>query len=107
MFTFWNYYVLKLLRLETITLSDATLSDINIVLFYVLSQYGQRYCMSYLNLNFGNVQSTYKIFPVQCYRPYPKNYSSLDTIPLKKLITKIVLRRSPKVTGMTGALCGW
>jgi hypothetical protein len=29
MFTFWNYYILKLLRLETITLSDATLSDIN------------------------------------------------------------------------------
>jgi hypothetical protein len=38
-FTFWNYYVLKLLRLETITFSDATLSDINIVLCYVLSQY--------------------------------------------------------------------
>ena len=35
----WNYYVLKLLRLETITFSDATLSDINIVLCYVLSQY--------------------------------------------------------------------
>ena len=33
MFTFWNYYVLKLLRLETITFSDATLSDINVVLF--------------------------------------------------------------------------
>ncbi len=29
MFTFWNYYILKLLRLETISLSDATLSDIN------------------------------------------------------------------------------
>jgi hypothetical protein len=38
MFTFWNYYVLKLLRLETITFSDATLSDINVVLCYVLSQ---------------------------------------------------------------------
>jgi hypothetical protein len=31
MFTFWNHYVLKLLRLETITFSDATLSDINVV----------------------------------------------------------------------------
>jgi hypothetical protein len=39
MFTFWNYYVLKLLHLETITISDATLNDINIVLCYVLSQY--------------------------------------------------------------------
>ncbi len=39
MFTFLNYYVLKLLRLETIMFSDATLSDINIVLCYVLSQY--------------------------------------------------------------------
>ncbi len=38
-FTFWNCYVLKLLRLETITFSDATLSDINLVLCYVLSQY--------------------------------------------------------------------
>ncbi len=38
-FTFWNYYVLKLLRLETIKFSDATLSDINIVLCYVLSKY--------------------------------------------------------------------
>ncbi len=39
MFTFWNSYVMKLLRLETITFSDAMLSDINIVLCYVLSQY--------------------------------------------------------------------
>ncbi len=28
---FWNNYVLKLLRLETITFSDATLSDKNVV----------------------------------------------------------------------------
>ncbi len=39
LFTFWSYYVLKLLRLETLTFSDATLSDINVVLSYVLSQY--------------------------------------------------------------------
>ncbi len=38
MFTFWKYYILKLLRLETITLSDAMLSDINVVLCYVLLQ---------------------------------------------------------------------
>ncbi len=38
-FTFWNYYVLKLLRLETITFREATLSDINGVLCSVLSQY--------------------------------------------------------------------
>jgi hypothetical protein len=43
MFTFWNYYVLKLLRLEIIMFSDAALSDINIVLCYVLSQYQQIY----------------------------------------------------------------
>ncbi len=42
LFTFWNYYVLKLLRLETITFSDAMLSDINVVLWYVLSQYPSR-----------------------------------------------------------------
>ena len=40
-FTFCNYYVLKLLRLETIMFSDAMLSDINVVLRYVLSQYLQ------------------------------------------------------------------
>ncbi len=40
-FTFWNYNVLKLLRLESITFTDATLSDINFVLCYVLSQYQQ------------------------------------------------------------------
>jgi hypothetical protein len=34
-----DYYVLKLLHLETITFSDATLSDINAVLCYVLSKY--------------------------------------------------------------------
>jgi hypothetical protein len=41
MFTFWNYYFLKLelLRLETLTFSDAALSDINVVLCYVLLQY--------------------------------------------------------------------
>jgi hypothetical protein len=39
MFTFWNYYVLKLLRLETIMFSDAMLSDLNVVLCYVLSQW--------------------------------------------------------------------
>jgi hypothetical protein len=38
-FTFWNYYVLKLLCLETITFSDDMLSDINVVLCYILSQY--------------------------------------------------------------------
>ncbi len=38
-FTFWNSYVLKLLRLETLTFSDVTLSDINVVWCYVLSQY--------------------------------------------------------------------
>ncbi len=38
-FTFCNYYILKLLHCETITFSDATLSNINVVLRYVLSQY--------------------------------------------------------------------
>jgi hypothetical protein len=38
-FLFWNYYVLKLLRLKNVTFSDATLSDINVVLCYVFSQY--------------------------------------------------------------------
>jgi hypothetical protein len=36
---FFDVYVLELLRFETITSSDATLSDINVVLCYVLSQY--------------------------------------------------------------------
>jgi hypothetical protein len=36
---FWNYYVLKPIRLETITFSDAKLIDIKIVLCYVLSPY--------------------------------------------------------------------
>jgi hypothetical protein len=35
MFTFWNYFVLKLLRLETFTFSDATLNNLNVVLYYV------------------------------------------------------------------------
>jgi hypothetical protein len=39
-FTFWNFYVLKFLRLETITFSDATLSDINIVLRFVAVPHG-------------------------------------------------------------------
>jgi hypothetical protein len=47
MFMFWKYYVLKLLRLETLTFIDATLSDINIVLCYVLSQYRLRYKVCY------------------------------------------------------------
>jgi hypothetical protein len=29
--TFWNSYILKLLRLETLTFSVVTLSDINVV----------------------------------------------------------------------------
>jgi hypothetical protein len=37
-FTCWNYYVLKLLCLETITFNDASLSDVNVVCYYVLSQ---------------------------------------------------------------------
>jgi hypothetical protein len=40
---FWNSYVLKLLRLETLTFCDVMLSDINVVRCYVLSQY--RLCM--------------------------------------------------------------
>jgi hypothetical protein len=39
MLTFWNCYILKLLRFETFTFSDATLSDIYVVLCYFLSQY--------------------------------------------------------------------
>ncbi len=38
-FTFENSYILKLLRLETLMFSDVTLSDINVVWCYVLSQY--------------------------------------------------------------------
>ena len=41
-FTFWNSYVLKLLRLKTITFCDSTLSDIYVVWCYVLSQYWLR-----------------------------------------------------------------
>jgi hypothetical protein len=37
--SFFDVYVLKLLRLETFTFSDAMLSDINVVLCYVLSLY--------------------------------------------------------------------
>ncbi len=40
--TFCDVYVLELLRFETITFSDATLSDINVALCYVLSQYHPR-----------------------------------------------------------------
>ncbi len=36
---FWNPYVKKLLHLEIITYSDATLSDINVVFCYVFLQY--------------------------------------------------------------------
>jgi hypothetical protein len=42
-FTFRNSYVLELLRLETLTFSDVTLSDINVVGCYVLSQYRYGY----------------------------------------------------------------
>ncbi len=38
-FTLWSYYIVKLLCLEIITFSDATLSDINIVLCDIFSQY--------------------------------------------------------------------
>jgi hypothetical protein len=41
-FSFWNNYILKLLCLETIMFSDARLSDINILLCYVLSQYHRK-----------------------------------------------------------------
>ncbi len=44
-FTFWNYYVLKLLHLETFTFKDATLSDINVVICYVLPQYHLDCCV--------------------------------------------------------------
>ncbi len=44
MFTFWNSYVLWLLRLETLTFSDVTLSDINVVWCYVWSQYPMNRC---------------------------------------------------------------
>ncbi len=52
-FTFWNNYVLKLLCLETITFSDATLSDINIVLCYDLSQDRWKFAkLPYIKINF-------------------------------------------------------
>jgi hypothetical protein len=36
---FFDVYILELLRFETIMFSDAALSDINVELCYVLSQY--------------------------------------------------------------------
>ncbi len=54
MFTFWNYYVVELLSLETITFSDATLSDINVVLCYVLSQYRKDAYIVTIDLLYSN-----------------------------------------------------
>ncbi len=73
-FTFWNYYVLKLLRLETITFSDATLSDINVVLCYVLSQY----CTMY---GFISLQLVIQLVTRQLY-----TYLSLFTQPIYSVL---------------------
>ncbi len=57
-FTFWNSYILELLRLETLTFSDVTLSDINVVWCYVLSQNPNT---SKLSCFFNSVQKDYCI----------------------------------------------
>jgi hypothetical protein len=50
-FTRWHSYVLKLIRLDTLTLSDATLCDVYVVLCYVLSQfvYQQPTCVDFVH----------------------------------------------------------
>ncbi len=58
-FTFCNSYVLKLLRLETITFSDATLSNINVVFCYVLSQYHR----DWDSMCFKNLEAPYAYNP--------------------------------------------
>ncbi len=53
---------MKLLRLETITFSDATLSDIKVVLCYFLSQY----CASFHNVAIGpDIDLSYNSEPFQ------------------------------------------
>jgi len=59
---FWNYYVLKVLLLETITFSDATLSDIKVVLCYVLSQYRYVYSVWQGKGCIGNDMEYHKTF---------------------------------------------
>jgi hypothetical protein len=53
-FTFWNYYILQLLRLGTIMFSDARLSDLNVVLCYILSQYLHKYSHNFYKHYHGN-----------------------------------------------------
>jgi hypothetical protein len=58
--TFCDVYVLELLHFETLTFENyyvkcATLSDINIVLYYILSQYRKAsWTRSPPNFSFGN-----------------------------------------------------
>jgi hypothetical protein len=54
--TFCDLYVLEILPFESLTFrnftfSDARLSDINVVLCYVLSQYHRNFCLSFCLVN--------------------------------------------------------
>ncbi len=77
-FTFWKCYILKLLCLETVTFCDATLSDINVVLCYVLSQYHGR-ALPTTNLFFN------------CYIPkfqvLPAGFTGCRALPAKNLFS--------------------
>ncbi len=75
-FTFWNYYILKLLRLETITFSDATLSDINVVLSYVLLQYR--------HIFLPNLQEN----PLSAYTEYARKDRSFSNIGPMKIFSQ-------------------
>jgi len=73
-YTFWNDYVLKLLHLETLTFRDATLSDINVVWCYVLSQYREVTLGAW-----GGAGSFWRLIPVHLILPpKPNSHPSLS-----------------------------
>ncbi len=80
-FTFWNSYVLKLLRLETLTYSDVTLSDINVVWCYVLSQYRFAFSIPFFIFSFSISLHVFPSFSLLLFTILSPNYPLLLMCP--------------------------
>ncbi len=129
-FTFWNSYVLKRLRLATLTFSDVTLSDINVVWCYVLSQYHPivwysvsytvlagtiNFCLNILilpeksGINVSNLYSkahSYIIYLIGLCAYWIVFFLSVCKYRITYPRNVALLRNDPTLQGPPGAVCG-
>ncbi len=100
---FCDVYILEILRFETLGFSDATLSDINLVLCYVLSQCRTVYVFSYWYFCSPRSLQKYKkcqlsqhiLFSVVFTPPLPATTAAFGSYPMKPKARELTQHGGP------------